>query len=305
MRSNPIYILVIFIFSCTTFLGAQDYTVIQASGEAYAVTSEEDKERFTKIVLGPLPEFEYLIIKDEASITIINEDNNEFRLNEEQKVFPKDMDFTPASDHSMFYKFCKYFKSFFADHSSKESKASYKNSIYAISRGMESKPTLDFPLDGSLPYVEGEIPFYWTHKCNDCEYVVNIYDYETRVAVYAWTTIEKSVTLEEANKYLLPGKKYYWNVTISGQEMEYDNSIFTVADEKDYSDKLRSMNESLDALNYASNEAKLIFILQELSDQNLDNYAILYGLQKAKKNKENEMINNYVERFWYDLLSER
>jgi hypothetical protein len=166
-------------------------------------------------------------------------------------------------------------------------------------------PFLDFPLTGELALTDSPLPFIWTHACDSCEYVVNVYEYSSRTPVYAWTTDKNRVALENPKHYLKPNTKYYWTVTISGAEMEYKTNIFTTASPDDYKRKVDAIE--VDMKNSGLESAVIpntIFVLSELEQAGYTNFAIYYGLKQIENYPEDLLLANYVERFWYDSLVE-
>lgn len=294
-----------FLIMCllSTSLYGQQISVMHFEGDAYTYNTDDSKIKYNKIVFGPLPDADKILVKEKSSIKLISEDNRICEVNKEGEYDISELKFVKAEENSLFDKFCDYFHSFFVKHSSSESKSNYKNSIYAISRGVLSPPQLDFPLDGTIPSTSGDIDFSWSHSCEDCQYVVTIFDLETRASVYAWTTEKNMVTLNKANQFLMAEKKYYWTVTISGHEMEYPISRITIGKEDEYDKMISNLNTEIIKSNLELTEStKAIFIMSTLADQQLMNYAIYYGLQQRKNNPTNKVLQDYVDRFWYDAL---
>lgn len=284
---------------------SQDISVMHFSGDSFTFSDADEKVTYKKIVFGPIPAADKILVKDNASLKLLNGDDETCEINKAGTYTIKDLVFSESKSNSVFSKFCDYFHSFFVNHSSAESKANYKNSIHAISRGIQSPPLLDFPLSGSMPVVSGSIPFSWSHACDSCQYVVSINDMETRANVYAWTTKEHQVVLENPDQFLLPNHKYYWTVTVSGQEMDNPTHIFTMSDRNDFMTRINKMNGELNAAQLDLDEAtKTIYMMSQLDDLDLANYALYYGMQQSQKYPDNALLNNYVERFWYDGLME-
>lgn len=292
---------------CTMTINAisQQVSVIQYEGDAFTYNSNEEKVMYKKIVFGPLPEADKILLKSNSNLKLINEENEVCELSSEGEYSIENLKFEQPSSNSLFDKFCSYFHSFFVNHSSAESKSSYKNSIHAISRGELSPPQLDFPIDGLLPSTSEDIEFSWSHSCESCQYVVTIYDLETRASVYAWTTESQSVILQTANQFLTAGKKYYWTVTISGQEMEYPISRISIGKEGEYESLISNIEKEISASNLKLNEAtQAIYVMSLLEDQGLINYAIYYGQKSISRYPDNKVLSDFVERFWYDTLIE-
>ena len=302
---NKLFTAILTLCMIVTASYGQQISVMQFNGDAYAYNTNDSKVKYKKIVFGPLPNADMILVKENSTIKLINDENKICEVTEEGEYNIKSLKFVQAKSSSLFDKFCDYFHSFFINHSSSESKSNYKNSIHAISRGVLSPPTLDFPLDGMLPATSGNIKFSWSHSCDACQYVITIYDLETRASVYAWTTTEHSVILESSDHFLLPGNKYYWTVTISGQEMEYPISRITIGEKGGYDKEISKLNKEISESKLNLEPAtKAIYIMSYLADQDLMNFAIYYGQQQRNKHSENIVLANFVDRFWYDALTE-
>lgn len=282
---------------------AQDIKVRYVSGDCFTVHNDQGKDKFTKIVIAPLRDADAIIIKDGAKLSLINTDDGVLELVQPGRYEVADLVFTYPKEKGVLDRFYDYFHGFFSAHSSSESKQSYQNSIYAISRGVESVPHLDFPLDGDLPYVTGDLSFFWTHACEDCQYVLTVYEYQNRSAVYAETTKSTSVTIGDATKYLKAAGKYYWSVTISGVEMEYETNVFTVAAVDEYEKYLNDVEAK-----FSSTDDELhpttttIMVMGDLIDRGLINYAIYYGQSQVNRYPADDLLRDYVERYWYGAL---
>ena len=296
--------LIVFALFTNLIIG-QSLSVIHMTGESYTVKTVDGKEKYNKIVFGPIGLAEKLIVKEGATVRLMNDEKQVLDLNQEGSYLVQDLKFTPVEENSIFSKFCDYFHSFFVNHSSAESKANYRNSIYAISRGNVPPPYLDFPLNGSVPYSDSVFPFIWTHACEDCEYIITVYDYETRSPVYASTTNENRVEVSDVKSYFKPNTKYYWTVTISGEEMEYKTNIFTTAVKQEYEKTLAGITSDLSSSDFkATPTTETIYVISELQERGLTNFAVYYGLQQLNKYPDNLQLKDFVERFWYDTLVE-
>lgn len=302
---STFYLLLVFLIASNVY--SQEISVIYISGDAYTSRLVDGKEKYTKIVYGPIQNVEKVILKANAELRLVNGSNEIAELKGDTSIDLPDIMFKTVESNSVFSKFCAYFGTFFSEHSSAESKSYYQNNIYAISRGAGSAPSLDFPLAGVLPFDASQsLPFSWTHACDSCEYIVNIYNYATRSSVYAWTTDKHSVVLEKPENYLKPDTKYYWNVSISGEEMEYQNVIFTMASVDDYQNKVDQLNQELKTASVPISEAtKAIYVMSDFENQGLMNYGIYYGLRQKEQHPENAEIADFLDRFWFDNLIEK
>lgn len=295
-------LILMLLCSTTTFL-AQEVMVIHIDGEAFSVEEDNGKVAYEKLFLGDLAPAAQILVKAGSKVRLLSGTSSYVDLTGEATYDLADMVFEPAEDKGMFAKFCKYFKDFFAGHTSAEAKASYRNSIYAVSRGSESVPSLDYPLAGTLPYVAGPMTFSWTHACDDCKYVFQIMDYTTRSSVFAQTTTAHHVVLDTMQEYLQPNTRYYWLVTISGQDLEYAKTIFTTSEQGDYANEVAQSIQFLEQLNIDLGAgSRLVYTLQDLYDKDLINYAIYYGTQQVEQHEDKKQLQYLVDQFWYSRL---
>lgn len=283
---------------------AQQISAIQIQGDSYVEEQSADRTMYKKIVYGPLPATEVILIKEDAALVLLNSKDEVCNLTKEGSYKVADLVFTKPKANSVFSKFCNYFHSFFVSHSSAESKANYKNSIYAISRGKQSPPALDFPLEGLLPSGVSTIPFYWSHACDSCEYIVTLNKLDSKANVYAWTTQEHTVTLQDADKYLEVGQSYYWSVSVSGLTTEPNVAILDVESESNYNQSISHLNDDAKDVGIESLELSTLYVMSALEADGLTNHSLLYGLHKVEQHPANEQLANFVERLWYDGLME-
>jgi hypothetical protein len=289
----------------TTMLIGQNYSIIHIEGDAFAYTNVDGKEKYSKLVYGPLTDCEKIVVKNNALVKVLGEDKRLSILNKEGEYAIASLQFNEVEGNSIFNRFCNYFHAFFVNHASSESKANYENNIYAISRGNLAAPSLDFPMEGMLPADAGSLPFIWTHDCDSCEYIFNINDMESRELIYTMMTEEKQVLVENPMKYFSPGKEYYWSVKIVGQDLEYEVIPFTVSPKGDYDNSISVIRGEIDkSMTQFTAVAKMVFVMGELGyDQ--ANYAIYYGLGQCEKYPKDDQMRNLFERFWYDSLMEK
>lgn len=281
-------------------------SVMQYSGDSFTYSTADEKAKYKKVVFGPLPEADMLLVKENATLKLLNENNEICRIKKEGEYPIASLKFKKAKSTSLFDKFCDYFHSFFVNHSSSESKANYKNSIHAISRGKTTPPQLDYPLAGLVPYTDMAMQFAWSHACDSCQYVVSVNDLETRANIYAWTTMDHKVTLDDASQFIGPNKKYYWTVAVSGEEMEYPVVRFKIGDQNAYQQQIKSIKDELKGMEIDENSTpETIYIMSRLEEEGLINYAIHYGRMQADTSPKDSQLGDFVDRFWYDALLNR
>lgn len=298
-------LIIIFLSIVYHFADAQQVMAVHIDGEAYVLKGDQVNASYDKLVLGELPANATILVKENSTVRLISGESSYIDLQGEASHIVSDLEFVAADSKSMFAKFCKYFSDFFAGHNSAEAKSSYRNRIYAVSRGKASAPSLDFPLEGSLPYVNQSMTFSWTHGCQDCRYVFQIVDYATRSSVFAETTSSQSVTLDTVKEYLRPDTRYYWTVAISGEELDYQKVIFDTSKEGDYSAAVGQISAELSQLEQAvSSSSETVYVMQNLYEQDLANYAIYYGQQKLDDADDKDQLRYLVEQAWYSYIAD-
>lgn len=279
-------------------------SVVYMEGDAFIEEIKQEKPTYKKIVYGPLPTAETIVLKESSSLRLLDEENRICTLSEPGTYTVSKLRFEKSERNSMFDRFCDYFHSFFINHSTSESKSNYKNSIHAISRGILSAPALDFPLEGELPSDAGPLPFVWSHACDTCQYVLSINNLKTKANVYAHTGSEKTVTLEEPSRFLTPGEQYYWSVNVSGVEVTSENGIFSVAATGAYGQKVKQSEAVVQSLSFESPEATTVFVMSDMAASDDINFGLLYGFDMQIEHPDNAQIADLVQRMWYDMLSE-
>lgn len=295
-------LFLVFIANIVT-LNSQKFSIVHVEGDAFVYGNNGDKKSYSKLVFGPISGFEKIVIKDKAVVRIKKDDNKICDLSKEGTYSMSDLQFKEVDDNSVFGKFCKYFESFFTNHSSSESKNNYKNSIYAISRGVTPPPSLDFPLSGDLPIDAGALPFIWTHACDTCEYIFAVHDFSSREVIYTVMTKEKKIEIESPQKYLKPGHQYYWSVKIAGKDLEYENIEFTSVANGTYQTLLADINREADGSPIPlKGLSKTLFILSELENKSQPNFAILFSFQALKSRPNDTRLADIIDRYWYDQL---
>lgn len=297
-------ILVLCYCFCIADISQAQISVVYMEGDAFIEEMKQDKQTYKKIVYGPLPTAEKIVLKESSTLRLLDDKNRTCNLSDPGTYTVSSLQFEEPAKNSMFDKFCDYFHTFFVSHSTSESKANYKNSIYAISRGILSAPALDFPLEGELPNDAGPIPFVWSHACDTCQYVLSINNLKTKANVFAHTGSKKSVTLEEPAKFLISGEQYYWSVNVSGIEIASENGIFTVAAKGDYDQKIKAAEAVVVSLALEAPEATTVFVMSDMVAADEINYGLLYGFDMQGKYPDNAQVGDLVQRMWYDLLSE-
>lgn len=289
---------------CAAHVSTAQISVVYMEGDAFIEEIKQEKPTYKKIVYGPLPTAETIVLKESSSLRLLDEENRICNLSEPGTYTVSKLRFEKSERNSMFDRFCDYFHSFFINHSTSESKSNYKNSIHAISRGILSAPALDFPLEGELPSDAGPLPFVWSHACDTCQYVLSINNLKTKANVFAHTGSEKSITLKKPEKFLVPGEQYYWSVNVSGVEVASENSIFTVSAKGTYDQKIKQSEAVVKSLSFQAPEATAVYVMSDMVATDQANYGLLYGFDMQEKYPNNAQVADLVQRMWYDMLSE-
>lgn len=288
-------------FMLSFFANSQNISVIHIQGDVKIMGFNEPPQKAKNLIYGPIVNGQKVIVSNNSRVRFLRTKNEICDITKAGIYDIKNLSFINLETNSIFSKFCDYFHSFFINHSSSESKESYKNNIYAISRGGVSPPSLDFPLPGILPIDAGTITFTWTNPCDTCHYIFSIYDFENKKEVVKIETNEKQFELKDPQKFLYFGKKYYWNVKIKNQILEYNSNSFTIAKTGDYEQKIQAIKTGLendDAI-WMDEIPKTIYIMGNLQEQKLNNYALIYAMKQAENSIQ---IKDISDRFLYDQL---
>lgn len=284
-----------------TFQVQAQITVVGISGDAYGMINE-DEENYKALTYGPLNDVKRIIVKENSQVSIINQNDALAKLNEgEYEV--SSLSFNRAEEKSLFTKFCSYYKAFFMHHNSTESKKSYTNNIYAISRGTEQAPVLDFPLDGTIAKDMNQLFFLWTHDCEECEYILTISELSTKEVVFSKMTTDKRVIIEDFSKYLSDDKGYFWSVKIAGKDVKSDNRLLEIGNYSSKDFLYEYSNEFQQISEVQSDVARFVYITSRFDEAGMFNEAILCGLQMKKMGKLSEEEVTISENYMYDVIS--
>ncbi len=284
-------------------LSAQSFATIHIQGDVKIFGLTETPSKARPLVYGPVAPDKKIKLAPNAKVKFLKSNNEMCYLDKAGEYILKNQHFIPIETNSIFSKFCDYFHNFFVNHGSAESKDTYKNNIYAISRGDIAAPSLDFPLSGMLPADIGPISFVWTHPSDTTTYELGIFEFESKKLVHTFSTKQKKYTLSNPDKLLQAGKKYFWNVKISKVALEYQSNSFTIAKSGDFDLKVSAIQSGLenDDSVWMDEIPKTIYIMSQLQEQKLNNFAVLYGWRQAKKDPTGQ-LSDFCDRFLYDQL---
>ncbi|HPK08705.1 MAG TPA: hypothetical protein P5235_02700 [Saprospiraceae bacterium] len=277
--------------------------VIALTGKVYGQTESNGEIKFTNLTYGPLENIQKIIVKENSEVTMVNEDNYICRLRSGEYVV-SNLKFLESEEGTLFNKCCAYFKSFFKSHSSSESKKYYVNNIYAISRGSEQIPELDFPFAGVISMDFNSLSFYWTHNCDTCEYLFTINDLDSKKIVYSQMLKSKELTIYNPQKYLQYQHDYYWSVKLAGLDLDYNVTIFHISAKNVLNNHIESVKSELENLSLPqSNMLQFVYVLSRLEEDSGQNDAILYGLNARLKSELGDDEISLFENFMYDHIS--
>ncbi|HRG68458.1 MAG: hypothetical protein JNL65_06365 [Saprospiraceae bacterium] len=299
------YIILISIYIISHFDGiSQGIAAIQIEGPVKICKTQESSNKAKNLQYGPVYADQKIILTGKnARVKLVKNSGEICELVTPGTHYISSLSFTKPSENSFLGQLADYFVSFFESNQSSESKESYKNSIYAISRGELAAPVLDFPMKGILPSDFNSMEFSWSHSCDSCWYNLTIYELDTKVKVFSMLTLKKQFKIQQFLNYVKPGKKYYWKVEIPGTNLEFEAKRFEIAAKGDYYNQLKSIENKLKSqqLNLQL-VPKTLFIQEELQQLELTNYAILYGKAQQINNPNNKQLKQLTEAFYYSQL---
>ncbi len=289
---------------CFAELKSQGIAAIQIEGAVKICKSQEATNKAKSLQYGPVYADQKIILSGKNPKVRLAKNTGEMcEIVAPGTHYVSNLVFNKPSNNSFIGQLADYFVSFFESKSSSESKESYKNSIYAISRGDLAAPVLDFPFSGKLPSDFNTLEFSWSSNCDSCWYNLNIYEFETQTKVFSILTLKKQIKIQQFLNYVKPGKKYYWRVEIPGKHLEFANKSFEISSKNDYYNQLKSLEDKL------KNEKmnlqlipKTMYFQQELVNLGLINYAVLYGKTQQQNNPNNKQLKQLTDAFYYSEL---
>jgi hypothetical protein len=287
----------------TKTLFSQNIATIHIYGDVKIFGLTEPVAKAKPLVYGPVAPDKKIKLAPNAKVKFLKSNNELCYLDKAGEYILKNQHFIPLESNSIFSKFCDYFHNFFINHSSSESKNTYKNNIYAISRGDLGAPSLDFPLSGMMPADIGPITFSWTHASDTSTFEFGIFEFDSKQPVHTISTKQKKYVLANPDRLLQAGKKYFWNVKINSVAVEYQSNSFTVAKLGDFDQRIQAIKSTLDNDDsvWMDEIPKTIYIMSQLQEQKLNNFAVLYGWRQAASDPTDQ-LSNFCDRFLYDQL---
>ncbi|MEP7195709.1 MAG: hypothetical protein ABI851_04270 [Saprospiraceae bacterium] len=209
------------------------------------------------------------------------------------------------AEKSTLSQFGDYFLSFFQEHGSSESKESYNNSVYAISRG-EPSIVLEFPFTGIYPSNQKSINFSWAHACDTCTYELSIFKDKSKALVFKIKTKNKTFNLKNPSKYLVEGGSYFWNVTTPSDPENFTFNRLSISKTNDYTKITSNMEKDIDAhLPNIAYVTKTILMLSRLQNEEKINYALLYSQQMMLEHSQDKVLQDFIDRYYYDELKKK
>lgn len=283
---------------------SQGIAAIQIEGPVKICKSQEPANKAKNLQYGPVYADQKLIISGKnARVKLVKNSGEVCEVVAPGTHYISSLTFNKPSENSFLGQLANYFISFFESNESSESKESYKNSIYAISRGELASPVLDFPMTGKLPSDFNSMEFSWSHSCDSCWYNLTIYELETKVKVFSMLTLKKQFKVQQFLNYVKPGKKYFWKVEIPGSNLEFEAKRFEVSVKNDYYNQIKSIDNKLKSHQLSLQLVpKTLFIQEELLQLDLINYAVLYGKTQQINNPNNKQLKQLTDAFYYSQL---
>lgn len=240
----------IFLFFCLVVSGLasaqnSELAVVYLQGDIKMHLASESPKKARSLIYGPLTWDHVLILKANARVKILRNNGETCDLSQPGTYFVSKLKFLPKAESSLFSKFGEYFLSFFGTQKSSENKDYHSSSIFAASRGDEDVPLLMFPFKDNVSLDENGIEFLWAHACDTCNFILQIYDFQTRALLFQGYIKSRSYTLEDPGKYLAYGKKYFWNVQLDKSMQKSVSNSFTVAEKGSLARELKNMESIL------------------------------------------------------------
>lgn len=299
--SSCFYIWVILV-PCSS----QELAVVYLQGDVKVYNAKESAKMAKELIYGPLSWDQVLLLKNNSSLKILRQNGETCELNAAGTYEVSKLKFNSKSEQSIFSKFSNYFLSFFGNQVSSENKDSHSNSIFAVSRGDDDVPYLLFPLKNQLSLDEGIIEFKWIHACDTCNFILQIYDFETRALLFQSYMKSTNYMLLSPSKYLKPNKKYFWNIQLDKSNQKSVSNSFTIAPNNDYNETIKNFKINLKKNKIQPNSFTGEFLtIASLFESNKENYAFQYA-QHIKSTHSNDSLLIYkIEALCQEELMKR
>lgn len=284
---------------------SQDIMAVHIEGQVKICNHGDDETKARSLGFGPVAQNQKLILGQNAKVRFIRKTGEHCEVTKAGIYNISSLNFLKSSESSFITKLGGFIKSFLEAKHSSESKESYKNTVHAISRGDRILPLLNFPFAGMIPAELAYLDFKWTHLCDTCEYILDIYELASKSILYSAKTQQKSFKLENPLKYLVPGNEYFWTVKLSGVKEDVHATTFQLANPNEYPMLVEELTQQLNQTSMnLQNLPRTIYIMKSLEEMGFENYAILYGLEQLEKNQDDTLLHQFLDAY-YDTLLKR
>jgi len=296
------------------FLGYFDFAYCQDSelavvyfqGDVKVHLASESAKKARNLIYGPLSWDHVLILKANSRVKILRKNGETADVSKPGIHYVSKLEFIPKSETSIFSKFSDYFRSFFGPQKSSEDKNYHSSSIFAASRGDEDVPGLLFPFKDPVSLEESGMEFLWTHACDTCNYIFQIYDFQTKALLFQSYIRSMSYTLNEPSKYLIPGKKYFWNVQLDKSIQKSVSNSFTIAEKGSFQKELRNAEVVLKENGVQSNALTAhLLTMAVLFENDHPNYAFQYARKVKIDNPADAALATRLNSICLEELKKR
>lgn len=297
----------VYIFTFYSISVAQDVLVVQMNGTVSYFGKHETAQNSKPLLYGMLRSDMQLKLEKGSGVKLLRQDGRYCDLTGPGVFKISELNFLAAKEESFFNKLGDFIVSFMDASHSSESKESYKNTVLAISRGDKIIPVPEFPFPGIWPSQVDLMEFSWASTCENCKYVLEIYDMQSRELLFNTECNSTKFTLENTSRLFAGGKKYFWTIKIKDQDAEYLSSSFSVSEEADFEKKIKEIELEIPT-NNLQEMSKTFFIMKSLEDSGLFNYSICYGKAQSLKLKDqqfNNMLNDHYDRLVQAFIVEQ
>ncbi|MEO6189105.1 MAG: hypothetical protein ABIO44_00855 [Saprospiraceae bacterium] len=275
---------------------AQELAVVYIQGDVKVHKSTEQSKQAKNLIYGPLSWDHVLILKNKASVKILRDNGEICELQKPGSYLISSQKFTMDQEHSIIGKFKEFFVYFFGTQPSSEEKDNHINSIFAVSRGDEEIPYLIYPFSGDISSEEDEIEFDWYHKCDTCNFILQIYDFQSKALVFQSYVKSTHYSLTNPSKYLNSGNKYFWNIQLDKSNFKSTSSSFTIAKIGAFTSSARMIEDELkkNSINLNS-PTSTILMVASLLEQNQTNYAFQFAHKAKLRYASNKILVSQLD----------
>ncbi|HRG33411.1 MAG: hypothetical protein JNK69_06430 [Saprospiraceae bacterium] len=306
MALRVFFILIVFLTVFCGFLRAQSVAAVFIQGNVKVFKQGENVNMAKALVHGPLLPDQKLIVAQNSKVKLLKSNGEVCEISNAGTYTINSLKFIAVPESSIFSKLGDYFLSFFTSHTSSETKENYSNTVLAFSRGEDAVPILNFPMTGMISADLTGIDFKWTHPCDSCNFILQIYDFESKALVFQSYVNSVNYTLKNPLKYLFPGKKYFWNIQLDKSVVKSTSSSFTVSKKGDFNLKVTEVENNL-------NKEKLklqslphtLMVMSALRDKEMINYAFQFASISKSKYPKDKLLADYLDKIYYTELSNR